>query len=205
MWTRRRLLEIWIGTASASLFSIPPYLWAKAKKVLPKGFPKSRLLNMNPADVDSQDLEIDALGKLGTMGPTDVEIDVKTYRLKVTGKVERPLSLTYEEVQKLPATTEAVLLICPGFFANHVRWTGCRFSSLLEEAGVNKEAKSIDVRGAGKAVRIPLEDLGKKKIFLAYRINGEVLPRRHGFPLRLVLEDVYGYDWVKYVNEIVML
>jgi DMSO/TMAO reductase YedYZ molybdopterin-dependent catalytic subunit len=205
MWTRRRLIKAWLIAAALVLSSTPLRLWAKVRKILPKGFPKNQLLNMNPADVDSRDLEIDALGKLGTMGPTDVEIDIKTFRLKVTGRVERPLSLTYDEIQKLPATTEAVLLICPGFFANHVRWTGCGFNGLLEEAKIRKEATSIEVKGAGKAVRIPLEDLAKKRIFLAYRINGEVLPRKHGFPLRLVFEDVYGYDWVKFVDEIAVL
>jgi len=35
-------------------------------------------------------------------------------------------------------------------------------------------------------------------------VNGETLPQKHGFPLRLVYEDAYGYDWVKYVDEIVL-
>jgi len=55
-----------------------------------------------------------------------------------------------------------------------------------------------------KRVRIPLEILDQKRIFLAYRANGETLPQKHGFPLRLVYEDAYGYDWIKYVDEIVI-
>ena len=39
-------------------------------------------------------------------------------------------------------------------------------------------------------------------VFLAYQVNGEPLPRRHGFPLRTVAEGYYGYDWVKYVYKI---
>jgi DMSO/TMAO reductase YedYZ molybdopterin-dependent catalytic subunit len=62
------------------------------------------------------------------------------------------------------------------------------------------------VKGAyEKVVRITLNELDKKRIFLAYRVNGETLPQKHGFPLRLVYEDAYGYDWVKYVEEIVVL
>ena len=38
------------------------------------------------------------------------------------------------------------------------------------------------------------------KVFPAYRINGEVIPVKHGFPLRVVAEGYYGYDWVKYVG-----
>jgi sulfoxide reductase catalytic subunit YedY len=35
-------------------------------------------------------------------------------------------------------------------------------------------------------------------------VNGEILPQKHGFPLRLVYEDAYGYDWVKYIEEVVV-
>ena len=160
---------------------------------------------MNPAEIDGRNLEIDPLGKFGTMGPTDVAIDLKTHRLKITGKVERPLSLTYDDILKHPSLTETVLLICPGFFANNGRWTGFKLKSLIEEAEVKKEAQFIDIVGAGeKRVRISLKELDQKKIFLAYRVNGEVLPQKHGFPLRLVYEDAYGSDWVKYVDEIVV-
>jgi sulfoxide reductase catalytic subunit YedY len=34
-------------------------------------------------------------------------------------------------------------------------------------------------------------------------VNGKILPKRHGFPLRLVAEDQYGYEWVKYVHRLV--
>ena len=37
------------------------------------------------------------------------------------------------------------------------------------------------------------------KVFLAYEVNGEPLPGRKGFPLRVMAEDYYGDDWVKYV------
>jgi sulfoxide reductase catalytic subunit YedY len=205
MWTRRRIIKAGVGFSLAGFFLRPFSLWAKAKRILEKGFPKDRLLNMNPAEVDSRNLDIDPLGKLGTMGPTDVEIDIKTYRLKVAGNVERPLSLPYDEILKRPALTEAVLLICPGFFANHANWTGCGLKGLLEEARIRKEAESIDVKGSGKSVRIPLKDLGEKRIFLAYRVNGQNLPRKHGSPLRLVYEDAFGFDWVKYVDEIEVL
>jgi sulfoxide reductase catalytic subunit YedY len=76
---------------------------------------------------------------------------------------------------------------------------------LIKEAGVKKGAKYIDIKGAHeKAVRIPLEEAEKKLIILAYRVNGETLPRKHGFPLRLVYDGAYGSEWMKYVNEIVV-
>jgi sulfoxide reductase catalytic subunit YedY len=113
--------------------------------------------------------------------------------------------LNYDEILKYPPITEAVLLICPGFFSNNGRWTGVHIKSLLQEAQIKKEAQYIDINGAhGKGVRIPLKTINQKKVFLAYKVNGEILLQKHGFPLRLVYEDAYGYDWVKYVEEIVI-
>jgi len=205
MWTRRKFL--------ISSILIPPFflkfvstLWAQVKKILPKGFKREELKSMNPAEIDNRNLDIDPLEKFGTMGPTDVAVDGKTYRLKITGAVLHPLSLSYDQILKFISLTEPVLLVCPGFFSNNGRWTGVSFKALLQEAQVKKEAKYVDVKGAyEKTVRIPLNDIDRKKIFLAYRVNGETLPQKHGFPLRLVYEDAYGYDWVKYVDEVVVL
>ncbi len=205
MWTRRKFL--------ITSILIPPFfskfvstIWAQAKKILPKGFKKEELKNMNPAEIDSRNLDVDPVDKFGTMGPTDVATDIKNYQLKLRGAVDQPLSLSYEQILKLPSVTETVLLICPGFFSNNGRWTGVSFKTLLQEAKVKKEAKYIDIKGAyEKVVRIPLNELDKKKIFLAYHVNGETLPQKHGYPFRLVYEDAYGYDWVKYVEEIVVL
>jgi DMSO/TMAO reductase YedYZ molybdopterin-dependent catalytic subunit len=204
MWTRRKFL--------INSILIPPFflkfvstLWAQAKKILPKGFKKEELKDMNPAEIDNRNLEVDPLTQFGTMGPTDVAVDLKTYRLKVTGAVGRSLALSYDQILKYPPLTEVVLLICPVFFSNNGRWTGVSLRSLLKEAQVKKEAKYLDIKGAhGKGVRISLGKIDQKRIFLAYRVNGEPLPQKHGFPLRLVYEDAYGSDWVKYVDEIVI-
>ena len=183
MWTRRKLIRIWLWASLSSLILNPLSIcWANAKKILPRGFSRNQLKEMNPAEIDSRNLEIDPLNQFGTMGPTDVQIDLKTYRLKMTGEVERPLSLTYDQFLKYPSLTETVLLICPGFFANNGRWTGGSFSDLLKEAQIKQGAKYVDIKGAGKVVRIPLPALDKKKIFLAYRVNAETLPQKHGFP-----------------------
>jgi DMSO/TMAO reductase YedYZ molybdopterin-dependent catalytic subunit len=206
MWTRRKLLTTCFRALLSSLILHPLSIcWAKAKQILPKGFSKNKLKDMNPAEVDNRNLELDPLKKFGTMGPTDVSVDLRTYRLKVTGKVERPLSLGYDEILKYPSLTETILLICPGFFSNNGRWTGVNLKSLIQEAQIKKEAQFFDVVGGHqKRVRIPLKELDQKRIFLAYRVNSETLPQKHGFPLRLVYEDAYGFDWVKYVDEIVV-
>jgi DMSO/TMAO reductase YedYZ molybdopterin-dependent catalytic subunit len=213
MWTRRIFLRSWLwaflctfSLNSSLLWKRIPSALAKTKQLLPKGFSKHQLINMNPEEIDNQNLEIDRVDQFGTMGPTEVSIDLKTYQFKVTGKVGRPLSLSYDQILEFPSLTESVLLICPGFFANNGRWTGIHLKVFLREAQVKKDARYLDIHGLNeKSVRIPLETIDQKKIFLAYRVNGEPLPQKHGFPLRLVYEDAYGYDWVKYVDEMVVL
>ena len=212
MLTRRSLLKksflsILLGIAANIAMPWKWILesWAQVKKILPKGFPREKMLGMNPAEIDNRNLEIDPLGEFGTMGPTDISIDLATYRLKVTGEVKHPLSLSYDEILRLPSVTENVLLICPGFFSNHGRWTGVHLRDLMEKAQLKEEAMFLDIKGQGKEIRIRLENIFLKKIFLAYRVNGEMLPQKHGFPLRLVYADVYGSDWIKYVEEIVVV
>jgi DMSO/TMAO reductase YedYZ molybdopterin-dependent catalytic subunit len=206
MWTRRKFVKTSFWALLSSLVFHPlSILWAKTKQLLPKGFPKNQLVTMDPANIDNRNLEIDPLKQFGTMGPTDVAIDVKTYRLKVTGKVERPLSLSYDQILEYPSMTETVLLICPAFFSINGRWTGVHVHTLLQEARIKKEAQHVDVNGAGrKSVSIPVKMIQQKKIFLAYEVNGVTLPQKHGFPIRLVYEDEYGSSWVKYVDEIVV-
>jgi len=212
MLTRRHILKkIFLSflAAIAARIALPPgkrasRAWAQqARQLLPRGFPRSKIAEMHPAWIDNRDLEIDPLDQFGTMGPTDIPVDLSSYRLEVTGEVNRPLSLRYDEILKLPSVTEDVLLICPGFFSNHGRWTGVRLRDLLERAQLKKEALFIDIKGHGKQMRIRIDTVYQKKLFLAYRVNGELLPKGHGFPLRLVYADSYGDDWIKYVHEIV--
>lgn len=178
--------------------------WAQERRRFPKGFPKSKLADMNPAEIDNRDFDIDPLDQFGTMGPTDLTVDLAAFRLKVTGEVNRPLSLSYGEILKLPSVTEDVLLICPGYFSNHGRWTGVHLRDLVAAAQPREGAAFVDIKGYEMKRRIPLDNITSKKILLAYRVNGEPLPKKHGFPLRLVYGDAYGSEWIKYVEEIVV-
>ena len=137
------------------------------------------------------------------MGLSDHEENMDEWRLIVSGSVKKPLSLAYPEILALPKVEKRVLLICPGVFANHGLWKGISMSHLLEIAGMEEEVKRVTFSGpegsGEKAETFPIEDVLSGKVFLAYGVNGKPLPKRHGFPLRLVAEDYYGDDWVKYV------
>lgn len=207
---RRQFIKIILGSLSATamglnpLFSLLRSAWATAKRIiLPKGTRVETLRSKNPRNLDTRNLDVTPLDEFGTMGETDYEADPDTWRLHVTGRVRRPLDLSYAEMRDLPAVRRKVLLICPGFFALYGDWKGISMDSLLQRAGVEKDATHVVFAGperpVNKVERFPMEEVRNGKIFLAYEVNWETLPKKHGFPLRLVAEDHYGDQWVKYV------
>ena len=211
--SKRRFLKIsikfitGIGLLASPLFSWIRLVRAKVQKmILPRDFPRKDLVDKNPADLDTHQLDITPLKDFETMGITGQETDLDTWRLKVEGLVERPFRLTYSQILTLPAIERNVLLICPGFFANHGRWKGISMTTLLEKAKVKDGATLVTFRGPEgnyeKTERFYLKDALSNKVFLAYEVNGKPLPKKHGFPLRVVAEGHYGFNWVKYVHKI---
>ena len=70
-----------------------------------------------------------------------------SYRLKVTGKVDRPLSLTYDELRCMPKIQTSDVLICPGFFEDEANWAGASLAYVLDLAGVGRSSE-ISLVGA---------------------------------------------------------
>ena len=217
MKNRRTFLKIGAGAAVAGvgllfnpLFSGVRWAVASVKKIiLPKGTRMDSLINKNPAHLDTRNLGLIPLEDFGTMGLSDYHQDVSEWRLNVEGEVKEPLQLTYKQIRNLPSVERNLLLICPGFFANYGRWKGISMPELLEQAGVKPETTHVRFSGPKgsyqKVEQFPIETVRKNQIFLAYDVNGKPLPLKHGFPLRLVAEGHYGYDWVKYVDRIEMV
>lgn len=210
MENRRQFLKKSLGfMGCAGIFFLPlsafvQRAYGKAKRIiLPKGTKLNSLIQRNPKSLDTGNLEITPIEDFETMGITDYKVDLSKWRLIVEGAVEKPLKLAYEEMKKLPSVENEVLLICPGVFAIHGRWKGIVMERLLEEAKMEKGATHVTFFGPEgndeKVERFPMDDILKGKVFLAYGVNGKPLPRKHGFPLRIVARDRYGGDWVKYV------
>ena len=181
--------------------------FAQAKKIiLPRGTKRESLINKNPAELDSRNLDITPLKEFHTMGLTDHRVDLNTWRLEIDGHVEKPLALTYEQITTMPNMERNVLLICPGFFANHGTWKGLSVKNLLEKAGWKQGTTHVTFRGPKtpneSLQRYPISEILSNKVFLAFQINGRPLPMKHGFPLRVVAEGYYGYDWIKYVYRV---
>jgi len=182
-------------------------VWAKVKKViLPKGTRMESLVGKNPADLDTQNLDLTPLEEFETMGLDDHQVDLNKWQLEIGGLVQRTIKLAYSQVVEIPSVKRDILLICPGFFAYHARWEGVSVAKLLEMAQVSPEVTHVSFSGPKgsyeKTERFPIEDIRSGNVFLAYHVNDKVLPKKHGFPLRVVAEGYYGGDWVKYVYKV---
>jgi DMSO/TMAO reductase YedYZ molybdopterin-dependent catalytic subunit len=95
------------------------------------------------------------------------------------------------------------LLVCPTYFADNAEWTGVLVSTLLAEAGVTPKAKQITFYALdGYHRTLSLTEAQSDGVFLAYMVDGQVLPNEHGYPVRLVVKGVFGDRWVKWVNHI---
>jgi sulfoxide reductase catalytic subunit YedY len=213
MDNRRRFIKRIVGLAGmlgllfTPLAGVVRIAWAKAKRVLlPKGTKMGDLIYLNPAELDTRNLDQTPVKAFGTMGQTDQKTDLDKWRLEIDGQVDHPFKLSRDQILQMPAMEKDVLLICPGVFAYNARWRGISVARLLESAGVRATATHVVFSGPRgnrrRDHRFPIADIRADKIFLAYRVNGIDLPVKHGFPLRVVAGDYYGSYWIKYVFRI---
>ena len=131
------------------------------------------------------------------------DIDLSTYRLRVTGLVENELNLQYDELRCLPKVTADPLLVCRGFFEDKANWLGVPFAEILKLAKPLPEAATLTMISAdGFKKKLDLATAMHSENFLAYELEGETLPILHGFPLRAIIPEREGNFWVKWIVEI---
>jgi DMSO/TMAO reductase YedYZ molybdopterin-dependent catalytic subunit len=213
MHTRRQFLRKmanavgFMAAISLPVTSKLTTVWGNMQRIiLPKGTKRESLVDENPAHLDARNLEITPLSEFGTMGLTDHAVEVKSWRLEIKGHVKNPLTLAYQQITALPQIERNVLLVCPGFFVNHGHWKGISIKELLKLAQAEEGITRVTIRGPRPPNEhmqaFPIGDVLSDKVFLAYEVNSEPLPEKHGFPLRVVAEGYYGFDWIKYVYSV---
>jgi DMSO/TMAO reductase YedYZ molybdopterin-dependent catalytic subunit len=128
-------------------------------------------------------------------------VDVATWSVKVTGMVDREISLTYDQLRALPIFEQYVTIACVsnevgGDLVGNALWRGVHLREVLAMAGVKEGATQIVGRSVdGFTVGFPTEwamDPGRDPM-IAIGMNGEPLPVEHGFPARLIVPGLYGY------------
>jgi len=165
----------------------------------------NRMDEPHVTDIDGETPEMvyEATKDLHTTG-TPQDVNIKTWHLRVNGeKIETALSLSYDDLKKMSMVKKKVTLVCPGVFTDHAEWEGVLLSDILDRARIQDGYKQVIVHGLdGYWSYFSPEEIDTHLIFLALKVNGVTLPREHGYPVRIVAEDLTGGKWVKWVNRI---
>jgi DMSO/TMAO reductase YedYZ molybdopterin-dependent catalytic subunit len=158
-------------------------------------------------------------------------IDVETFRLRVRGAVNRPLTISLAELLRLPRVELAAINQCSGnsraLFQPRVagaqwrhgamgnaKWLGVRLRDILDLAGVKAGAVAVRFGALDQPVVPGAPDFAKSlsldhardgEVMVAFGMNGEQLPLLNGFPVRLIVPGWYSTYWVKMLNDIEVL
>lgn len=138
----------------------------------------------------------------------DPKVAENGWKVEIGGLVDQPYSLTLAEIRTLPAVTETRTLCCisnevGGDLISNATWKGARLKDILDRAGVQSNAIKL-VLGAsdGYTDSIAIDKALNGDVIAVYEMNGAQLPDDHGFPLRLLVPDIYGMKNVKWLTRI---
>ena len=157
-------------------------------------------------------------------------IDPDSFRLEITGAVDKPLTFTLSDLRAQPRISQPITFECAGNgralleprpvsqpwlteAVGTAEWGGTALAPLLDEAGVSDTATEILFSAPDRGIEggeaqcyeraMPVDDA--RAGLLAYEMNGAPLPPQHGFPLRLVVPGWYGMQNVKWLTRITVL
>jgi len=131
------------------------------------------------------------------------QVDLASYRLAVTGLVDNPEELTYDDVLALDPYERKITLNCVEGWSATVLWKGARLMDIIAAAGPAPEVNTVIFHAVdGYTTSLPLEMIKERDLILAYDANGLPLPEQMGFPFIVVAEDNAGYKWARWVSEI---
>ena len=138
-------------------------------------------------------------------------VDVDGWTLKIDGMVDRELEFSFQDLLDMPLIERDITLTCVsnsvgGPYVGGARWIGVRLSDLLERAGVQDGVDQIfstDVDGMTIGTPYDLATDGRDAM-IALGMNGEPLPREHGYPARMVVPGLYGFisacKWIERIT-----
>ncbi len=122
------------------------------------------------------------------------------WKLRIHGMVDRPMTLTYDDLIRRPMIDRDITLTCVseavgGNYIGNARWQGTLLAPILRKAGIQRGADQIVMRDVhGMTIGVATEPvMDGRDALLAVGMNGEVLPQAHGYPVRVVVPGLYGY------------
>ena len=164
---------------------------------------------------------------------TSMDVDATSWRLSVEGDaVSSPMELSYTDIQDMPSSTLICYLECAGNHramfdivngrkadgtqwergaVGNGEWIGVPLRDVLSRAGITENAASVLLIGLdegspedGFRRAMSVDKAMHPDTLLAYAMNGEKLPRDHGYPLRAVVPGWVGSSWIKWLGRIVV-
>jgi len=138
-------------------------------------------------------------------------VDIEDWSLTIDGMVDNKLTFTFDELLAMPLIERDITLTCVsnsvgGPYVGGARWIGVRLTDLLERAGVKDGVDQIfstDVDGMTIGTPYELATDGRDAM-IALGMNGEALPREHGYPARMVVPGLYGFisacKWIERIT-----
>lgn len=128
--------------------------------------------------------------------------DLSDWDLRLTGLVDRPQTLSFDELRDLPTAEETFDIHCVTKWSKFdTRWTGVRLTTLMELAGVQPEAAHlIEHAEFGYTTNLPIADVRRDDVLVAWAFDGEPLEPEHGYPVRLVLPHRYFWKSAKWLR-----
>ena len=127
------------------------------------------------------------------------------WRLKLDGLVARPSLLSLAELKRIPSVSQITHQACEEGWSAIAEWTGVPLSSVLNLAGVVPQARYVVFYSLEEAFgfeSLDLLDSFHPQTLLAYGMNGQELPTRHGAPVRLRVARQLGYKSIKFLSRI---
>ena len=128
------------------------------------------------------------------------QLDPKTWKLTISGMVDKPMTLTYAQLLKRPLIERWITLNCVsndvgGDLVSNGLFRGPLLADILREAGVHTDSDQLLLHGAdGMTIGAPTHTvLDGRDAMLAVGMNGQALPLEHGFPVRVIVPGLYGY------------
>jgi DMSO/TMAO reductase YedYZ molybdopterin-dependent catalytic subunit len=203
---RRRFVAIGIGAALA----------------LALGSTLRRLFRMGTFSYDGRQYGGPKVQKITPIRPDDefyqvsknlVDPDVarESWRLDIVGQVENPRVYSFADIAAMPAVEQETTLLCISYgvgsgLCSNAIWKGVPLPTLLAQVKPKPNVTTVLFRAAdGYYETFRFEKAMEETTLVAYEMNGEPLPRRHGFPLRLIVPGLYGEKNPKWLTRIELL
>jgi DMSO/TMAO reductase YedYZ molybdopterin-dependent catalytic subunit len=130
------------------------------------------------------------------------EVDQDDYKLQVGGLVENKKSWTLDELYALPQETQITRLVCVEGWSAIGKWTGTPLREFLRLVGADARAKYVWFRCAeGYSTSIDMPTALHPQTQMTFQFDGQMLPRKYGFPMKIRMPTKLGFKNPKHVME----